>query len=252
LNDLLTAVTFSCNVNPAGQMAGVAPDNSAIVNPCRKILGTYPGGSFLSPNTEQRRKVVEDEVLKQGYNTNYAASWFLVRGAPLLDGTGNVLAPAGCTASLKERSSTTGPLREMDCDRIGARTTTIPLLGCAAESGTFLSQSLGKTTSGTPLAISFTAGPVLKTTMAMPSVSSGSSWTVWNKQVLQDYRAFAPLHARTCNVLFVDGGVRSLVDTNRDGYLNNGFPASPTAGFQDNIVEVGVDQIRSQWNVTSR
>jgi prepilin-type N-terminal cleavage/methylation domain-containing protein/prepilin-type processing-associated H-X9-DG protein len=258
LNDLLTAQTFSCNVNPVGPAASTAPDGTAIVNPCRKILGIYTGGAALAPGSEERRKVVEDEVLKAGFNTNYAASWYLVRGGALVDGSGSVITPSGCTASLKERSSTTGPLKEIDCDKGRLRTTTVPLLGCANSAFGVLSQSLGSFQSGATVAVSFTDGPVLKTTMVAPSISAGGqvggasgSWAIWNKQTLQDYRGFAPVHQRTCNILFLDGGVRTLVDVNRDGLLNNGFPASSTNGFQDSTVEIGSDQIRSQWNVGS-
>jgi prepilin-type N-terminal cleavage/methylation domain-containing protein/prepilin-type processing-associated H-X9-DG protein len=258
INDLLTAQSFSCNVNFVGPLAGVAPDGSPIVNPCRKILGLYDGGSPLTAGSEERRKLVEDEVVKAGFNTNYAASWYLVRGGVLIDDSGAIIVPAGCTKSLRERSSTTGPLKEIDCDKGRMRTTTIPMLGCANTTSGVLSQSVGNQPSGALLAMSFTAGPVLKTTMGLPNITPGGSiggangsWNIWYKQTLQDYRGFAPVHQRTCNVLFLDGSVRTLSDTNRDGLLNNGFSASAANGFQDSTVEVGSDQIRSLWNVGS-
>ena len=68
----------------------------------------------------------------------------------------------------------------------------------------------------------------------------GGWWAVWNRQVLQDYRKFAPIHRGTCNILFADGGVRALADDNDDGLLNNGFPALAGSGFADDTLEYWV------------
>lgn len=44
---------------------------------------------------------------------------------------------------------------------------------------------------------------------------------------LQDTRNFAAVHGGKCNVLFADGSVRAICDTNGDGILNPGFVFHP-------------------------
>ncbi len=89
---------------------------------------------------------------------------------------------------------------------------------------------------------SFTHGPVSKTTGEVPTFPSSATyegpngwWAGWH-DALQDYRQFGVPHANTCNILFADGSVRDFRDDNRDGYLNNGFPAGH--GFADDTVEL--------------
>ena len=48
------------------------PDGSTLVNPCRAI------GAASSDTA--KADLIRDHLLKKGYNTNYAAGWFLVRG----------------------------------------------------------------------------------------------------------------------------------------------------------------------------
>ena len=83
-------------------------------------------------------------------------------------------------------------------------------------------------------------------------------WGGWAKQTRQDYRDFAPVHGtrsnRSVNTLFADGSVRSYVDTNSDGFLNNGF--NPTAytgagtiGFTDGEIELPVEEFFSAYSL---
>ncbi len=269
-NDLLGLVSTGANscVVLDGSPPRTEPDGSLIVNPCRRILGTYPGGTPLSPGDPQRREIIEEEIFNNGYNTNYAASWFLVRGGLLLDANGNLTGPDGCPISNKEVTSTEGPLRRAILDVGTVAATHVPLLACAAAGDVkeaILSEPIGPHKQGERLCESFTDGPVLKTTMRPPTFSSNTTysgaqgwWAVWNKQTLQDYRDFGAVHsggAQSCNVLFADGSVRPIVDRNGDGMLNNGFDPSQyegegVIGFQDAEVEIGRQDIYSRWSLT--
>ncbi|MEX2561164.1 MAG: hypothetical protein WD403_14680, partial [Pirellulales bacterium] len=201
-------------------------------------------------------------IFEKGFNTNYTAGWFLVRGGVRLDTNGNLKGQPGCPVSLKERTSTLGPLHTARIGGIAAASTSqVPLLGCAqainAAEGT-LSFDVGPYAAGERLAASFTAGPVLNTTMQAPVFPPGTTyegpagwWAGWQK-TLQDYRSFGPAHGRSSNVLFADGSVRSFADTNGDGFLNNGFDPAATAlriGYTDAELEVKANDFYSGWSL---
>jgi prepilin-type N-terminal cleavage/methylation domain-containing protein/prepilin-type processing-associated H-X9-DG protein len=240
-NDLLKmqiADGDSC-VNWLGSAARQAPDGTAIVNPCRVIAqqGLEMG--------ETRRQLVESEVFAKFYNTNYTASWTLVRSLPRLDANGNLSAePKGCPSEIRSRSATYGPVTQSLLDASPSPSNFIPLLGCGAIADS-LPQDIGAFAAGTPLVKSFTDGPKLISSMQAPSFSGGTTregpagwWAVWTKQVLQDYRGFAPVHRGICNVLMADGSVQNFADANGDGFLNNGFPASAGGGFASDDIEL--------------
>ena len=247
--DPAVAGNASC-VNRFGPPPLTLPDGTLRPNPCRKIIELgIPAGS------EQRRLLVEKEILKKHYNTNYAASWFLVRGSVNLDSSGNpALKKASCNASLRSTNATAGPLQGANLDSAKTSPTVVPLLGDAAVVGS-LPQALGEFAAGTPTTIGFTAGPLLKSTLQRPAFAPGTPyggpagwWAVWNRDVLQDYRGFAPLHGGICNLLYADGSVRSVFDENGDGFLNNGFPAG-VGGFADNTVELPGDEMMSLYSL---
>ena len=266
-NELLEgmlAASDACNPNRAGSTETTAPDGTAMVNPCRRILGAYSGGSPMSPG-EDRRQLVEQQIFNDGYNTNYTASWYLVRSEPKLNASGNLQGISGCVISIKERTCTVGPMRQALSDNGGGVSSHIPLLGCGGQSGTFLSQTVGNVLSGSGMTESYTDGPVLNASMQAPSFDDGTPysgpngwWAVWTKKTMQDYRDFGPVHGggstRSCNILFADGSVRVYVDSNADGYLNNGFDpvmyaGTGKTGFTDKSVELPAREIYSSYTL---
>jgi prepilin-type processing-associated H-X9-DG protein len=258
-NDLLTLAPadFDPCVDQLGSPESTGIDHTLIVNPCRRITGDYTGGTPLAPLSEPRRFLVEDEVYQEFYNTNYTASWFLVRSEVFLDGSGNLKNPgAGCEVSLKARGSTRGPLTQARLDTGAITSSLVPLMGCGTATNV-LDQRVGPHEAGTMVAMSFTKGPVLDPTMQPPGFAPGTSktgstgwWATWNNETIQDYRGFAPVHRRTCNVLFADGSIRSLTDKNEDGLVNNGFSAA--AGFASDEVEVTKEELYSRWSLRAR
>jgi prepilin-type processing-associated H-X9-DG protein len=213
---------------------------------------------------------VQTLIYAKGYNTNYTASWYLVRSGPNLDTSGNLAispnAPSGCKTfilpAIKDRNCSLGPLNQARLDR-SAPGSQVPLLGCGNPSGAQLGVLMGRVQPTAPTAKSFTDGPVQNSNMQPPgSFPSGTPyngatgwWAVWAKQTLQDYRGFGAVHGggvRSCNILFADGSVRNYLDINGDGLLNNGFdPALCTTGatpmFKDNQVELPAIEVYSGY-----
>jgi prepilin-type N-terminal cleavage/methylation domain-containing protein/prepilin-type processing-associated H-X9-DG protein len=245
--------TFDNCLNRLGSPPKTAPDGTQMINPCRQIAS-----SNLAAGSEPRRQLVEKRVFDKGYNTNYTASWFLTRTNVVLDASGNLReSEAGCGADLRSRNSTIGPLTTRQLDAARTPSNIIPLLADGAPAGSLL-QAIGPHAAGVITVASSTRGPVLTSTMQAPTFSSGTPregpsgwWAVWNRQVLQDYRQFAPVHRGVCNVLFADGGVRAIEDDNDDGLLNNGFPALAGSGFADDTLEVLSKELMSFYSLNA-
>ena len=263
-NDLLTStysVPNACSPHLLGCATKTEPDGTVIKNACRKII------EEAIPVGEDRRKLVEDQILLKGYNTNYTASWFMVRSELKLNKNGNVEPPAGCLVKgVQERSCTLGPLNLARLDSSAVPISHVPLLADGKITGKALAADLGIHRSGSSLVESFTDGPVHINTMQAPGDNpdptsyDGPSgwWVIWNKKTKQDYRDFGPVHGggkqRGCNILFADGSVRLFSDTNGDTVLNNGFdPAavSPVGSveFLDNKEELPATDVFSGWAI---
>lgn len=214
------------------------PTGAIIGSPCYQIQknGLAPG--------EVRRSLIEEEVYKEGYNTNYTASWYLVRGEPNLDSDGNLsLADPNCGSDIKSLNTTTGPLTSTQADKYKGGTSNIPLLGDGSLSGKASTFEIGSNPLGTLYVVSMTSGPGQRSTLQPPSFASPTDrkvwWNGWAKLTVQNYTSFAPIHSNTANIVFADASVVSFKDSNRDGYLNSGFNAG--TNFTDNVNEFYIE-----------
>lgn len=247
----------ACQVNLEGTRPMVDQTGLTVTNACRRLID-------LPPGSPARREIVGREILDEHYNTNYAASWFLVRGEMKLDDSGNLEGPSSCFPSPTQRAFTTGPLRPSILDRSTAPSSLVPFLACGNSAGgaeSVLPVAVGSHTKGAPLAQPFSRGPVSTTTLNPPTFAEGTPrtgaegwWAGWTRGTLQDYRAFGPVHGageqRSANLLFADGSVRAFVDADGDGVLNNGFPRSVGAVAADNDAELPKKTVYSKWSLS--
>lgn len=58
---------------------------------------------------------------------------------------------------------------------------------------------------------------------------------------LQDTRQWQPVHNNAVMVMMADGSVHAVADTNSDGYLNPGFPASPEHAAKNGYAQKSID-----------
>ncbi|PAY18058.1 prepilin-type cleavage/methylation domain-containing protein [Rhodopirellula sp. SM50] len=194
----------------------------------------------------------------QGYMTNYAAGYFLVRVAPIMeyDSTaGEIVSSTG--GKFKERQDTSGPLMASVLDRSRIATSNIPLLGDAGPGdvdeailGTDVPNTKEELPRGMLLAEAFNDGPAYLATTnnrlillnagvsmveqincerGAPSTVNcqaplGSDDTSPSGFYLQDTRDWFAIHSGGANILMGDGSVQLFQDANGDGYLNPGFP----------------------------
>jgi len=231
--------------------------------PARRTVGFKNLGQFNGDVEAALAARVVD-----GYNTNYASSWHMVRAEPIfVDG--------GTVGGLKDWWSRDGvqlclgplTLRQMDAGDVPAPA--IPLLGCATQGDVNQSSGLGDgilqqnisaelgLVFGSPLAESFNDGPSFSNgTNAILLVSGGAQRTSFLNQrypakgdlpvagqVLQDTRDWFAYHNGNVNLVFADGSVRSIEDVNKDGYINPGFVVDGSAtavqtGYLASEVEV--------------
>ncbi|WP_230775693.1 type II secretion system protein [Roseiconus lacunae] len=237
-------------------------------NPCADLLGspvvTDSTGTTIAnvirqimidsaaAGSAQRAEIVARKMVENGFNTNYAASWFMVRGDVVLDTTGNLQPefPA-CGTDPRGKNVTKGPLRVDVVDTARAPMSTIPLLCDATPTGyigtdvggiprgsvyatpmvgtpIFSSQTI-LDASGSPVAnphhLKTPGNPAKGTAFAAGTLRGGPDgwYKQWSAFTRQDYRGVMPLHIRIANCLMADGSVQQLVDSNNDQYINNGF-----------------------------
>ena len=121
LNDMLGISTSNANAAPVDRL-----NKGACV------------AMFALPANDPARVAQMGELLKSGYGTNYASSWHMVRGGPLLvNGTGNVLfvqtyATTGANANtqdMKDLRNVTGPLSQRTLDNADVPSSNIAMMG---------------------------------------------------------------------------------------------------------------------------
>lgn len=222
----------------------------------------FTQGTTTQTATAAERVAIIAEAVNAGYNTNYASSWFHVRGTPkFVLGTDPVEVLA--TAGFKEFDDTTGPLSMRSIESSDIPSNNIPIMGDAAPGDSdeaYLSDSLTGTdlVAGQRLGESFNDGPAFMNaagqvkladdanfradqamTNSWPAVGTtdtiaasttrslaGTAPTGASSMVLQDTRDWFAVHRASLNILMADGSVKSVQDLNGDGFLNPGFPVS--------------------------
>ncbi|WP_417384708.1 DUF1559 domain-containing protein [Gimesia sp.] len=245
-------------------MIGVAntsnKDSAPLSRLSEGICATWTSGT---EGTEARLLQVA-KLLEDGYGTNYASSWYLVRSGAKTS--------AGATVSgLKGFGGSLGPLtiRRLDSSRVAS--SAVSFMGCGAPGDVgeaVLSHSIpGFLDSGERLAESFNDGPGMWDGTAIALMPSGTNVVNATPAVLpdpnrtgtpgvdgnlwlQDSRDWFAWHGRgrnkICNILMADGSVKAIVDLNGDGFLNPGFPASGTgSGYTDGTVELRPSEVFS-------
>lgn len=236
----------------------------------------------IDPVTPERIELVNRKMLQQGYNTNFAASWFLVRSEFRLNGDGD-LSPSNPTCTdldPKGRNVTKGPLTVRLLDSSAASASTVPMLCDAAAAG-LLSAEVGELISGAFYTTPLVGGPVgarqqIDTDAdgqtdaanphhlqvpafggSVPREGSAGWLKVWSHDTRQDYRGMAPLHQGTVNVLMADGSVQALFDENNDGFINNGFDGPSGSGsgktfWTSSELEAGPLNLASYYTLNSK
>ncbi len=240
-------------------LLGGDTSNGALTPPARVGQGSAGVLDVMAPYSPQRTEYVKTKLIETGHNTNYAASWFMVRSAPgITEGV--------TVGNMKNFLNTSGPIGQRQVEGAVVPSSGIPLLA-DADKGDSAEATLGqgRATSayptwaginetlivGIPLAEAFCDGPSFYNTSTfkvaiMPTGTTVDTLTpvdlpiagelvdatneviysgaIGKPLVLQDTRDWNALHAYRLNVVFADGSVRQLIDTNRDGYVNPGFP----------------------------
>lgn len=174
LNDLL-GISTSGNAVTVGPSAGntlarMREGSGSVLLDSAGNAGTFP---YTSPGNNITYATRPDFVgafyIDKGYMTNYAAGYFLVRGAPVITEDGlsppvDIISSPG--GKFKERQDSTGPLMASTLDRSRVATQNIPLLGDAgpgdvdeAVLGSDVANSKVELPKGMLLAEAFNDGP---------------------------------------------------------------------------------------------
>lgn len=236
----------------------------------------------IEAESDQRAELIVREMLDEGFNTNFAATWFLTRTEMRLDENGNPKPadPSCVDTNSRTLNVTRGPLSIKQLDSSKAPANTVPLLSDAVAIGT-LSRSVGEISNASFYVASMVGAPIGSkveidvvgdgTMSASPfylqtpsfdagrQKTGGEGWLKqWNFDTRQDYRAVNPLHSGgTANLLMADGSITVLVDRNLDGFINNGFDGANVTGgsiefWIDSDVETEMLKLASFYKLSAR
>jgi prepilin-type N-terminal cleavage/methylation domain-containing protein/prepilin-type processing-associated H-X9-DG protein len=263
---------------------GVRPGN--LLCPSNVCLGSekWNGHSSEGRTAPPARRDVPlrgtpQEIAEAGYNTNYATSWHLVRSAPVFTGASGVAATKGSLKNWWNETPafqvTKGPLTLLDLDTGDVPASSLPLLGCATQGDVnsdptdsdgiltdTISERLGLI-AGSPICESFNDGPSFSngTTAILlaPTGTSAADFEVSNftsegevgqaNVILQDTRDWFAYHSKTVNLVFADGSVRGIEDTNGDGFINPGFAVDPASATFENTGYLSSETETNPWEV---
>jgi len=265
LNDLLGLGTTT---NPAD---GLPEPGRLTEGKCRDTSGSTtepahgPWTSNLTlPDDTGWFNYAVNMVVQEGYNTNYASSWFMVRSAPKGVNNNGVMVTHG-TYNLKGLGGAVGPLTVQMLESAPVASSAIPLLGDAGPGDVNEAVLLANVnadfglTAGVRLGESFNDGPSYfngtnKAIAIMPlqtpiltaipqqlptptdyvglngrTEANFAGPNTDNRLYLQDTRDWMCIHGagnkKFFNCLMGDGSVKQFYDVNGDGYVNPGFPA---------------------------
>lgn len=276
--DLLCPANECLASEKVNDLLGGDTSNGALTPPSRVGQGSAGELELLEPYSPERTEYVKTKLIETGHNTNYASSWFMCRSAPgIADNltVGNLKNFLNTSGPISQRQiegavvpSTAIPLLG-DADKGDSAEATLGQLRSSSLYPSWAGIN-EKLTVGIPLAETMCDGPSYynASTGKVPIVPTGYprnglimddlpiagelvdatneeiySGLSGKPLVLQDTRDWYAIHSHRTNIVFADGSVRSLIDVNRDGYLNPGFPIPPTtdvdfSGYKDGRCEL--------------
>lgn len=213
----------------------------------RLTQGACGGNGGLFDGAGDRAAYLGKNFLQKGLNTNYVASWFLVRGGVRIGTTDNTVWTVRGSGAIRGQSATTGPLTTQTLDASPVPSSLVPLLGDGATGGaatSLLTADIPGDGEEAPLKASswlvgsHTEGPVWHDGSTFQPLQVGDDVSAhvrgepdgdlpaphgsghgWR----QDSRLWGAVHSGRCNILMADGSVKTFEDTNRDGLLDPGF-----------------------------
>lgn len=278
LEQMLTMPLSDFTTPTMAEMLGSDPYNDDTGREIKNISRSIIDGN-ISPLHEKRIELIKTKMVDEGFNTNYAATWFLVRSELRIGVDGNPVRSntAISDTDVKGLNVTKGPLTTRQLDTGHAPSHTVPLL-CDAASAGILSASVDDGLDKALFGTSIVGGPLSHRKridtdadgredadnpdfMRVPTFPSGTrregptGWfKTWSFDTLQDYRGMAPVHGGTVNTLMADGSVRALVDTNQDGFINNGFdvPSLGSSAWTSSDVEADKLNLASFYSLNSK
>ncbi len=283
--DLMCPTSNLRGIEKLNDLLGKNTSGSLQMPPERVGVGALGNKLNALPPNDPARVPIVREFIRQGGNTNYAASWYLVRGGTRLTNSTNNSVLINDAGSLKDFRNTTGPLTMRALSLGDIPSNNVPLLADASPGDSneaILTQAINdELPAGSLLCESFNDGPAFfngtgiellrgyapSVNSAMPAqyppigstvtlaneanYASAEPWAQGNKLILQDTRDWYAVHGNKGFVLMADGSVKAMIDKNGDGFFNPGFPvegvANPgkTVGYTDGLVELEAFEVFS-------